>query len=95
MADSTIDQIFAAGTQWIAPRPRFEVGQLWQFNGMHTWRVISASQGGMVGTLQLVAIQGRRTESDTTMHKDQRCWSTATHWACVPEVRLVGGEVLT
>lgn len=102
MADSTIDQIVADGpkmwpdmrAEWIAPQPPFEVGQLWQCDGRDTWRVIGASADGMIATLQVLAYAGRRTDGYATMQIDQREWLTAAHWCTVPEVRLMGGEVL-
>ncbi len=76
-------------------RPRFEVGQLWQCQARDTWRVIGASADGMIATLQVLAYAGRRTDGYATMQIDQREWLTAAHWCTVPEVRLMGGEVLT
>ncbi len=95
VADSTINQIFADGAKWIGPRPRFEVGQLWQSMGRDTWRVIGASADGMIATLQVLAYAGRRTDGYATVQIDQREWLTAAHWCTVPQVRLLGGEVLT
>ena len=102
MADSIIDQIFADGAQlladlraeWITPRPPFEVGQLWQCEGRDTWRVIGASADGMIATLQVLAHAGRRTDGYATLQVDQREWLRAAHWCTVPQVRLMGGEVL-
>jgi hypothetical protein len=94
MADASIDQIFGDSAKWIGPRPRFEVGQLWQFMARDTWRVIGASEDGMIATLELLAYSGWRTNSVRTLERDQREWQESHHWSVVAQVRLMDGEVL-
>lgn len=75
-------------------RPPFKVGQVWQRDAVDTWRVIAATDDGMVAELELVAYAGVRNDSGRILDIDQRNWPTVASWVCVPEVRLDGGKVL-
>lgn len=92
MADA-IDQILADAGKWRAPRPPFELGQLWQCDA-DTWRVFSWSEYSNAAYLRLEAIGGRRSDAARIIRIDQRDWPTAERWCLVERVQLVGGEVL-
>ena len=93
MADA-IDQILADAGKWRAPRPPFELGQLWQCDAVDTWRVFSWSEYSNAAYLRLEAIGGRRSDATQIIRIDQRDWPTAERWCPVERVQLVGGEVL-